>query len=122
MPISYCVTCYKRLFHLRSTLPVNIKRKHFDDEIVVLDYGDTEELAEWIVSMEPLIRSGHLVYARTEAASWHMAHAKNVAHQLASKEIVCNLDADNFISEGMSAWLNRKFELYSEIIAYPDRS
>jgi Sulfotransferase domain len=43
---------------------------------------------------------------------FHMAHAKNIAHRcglLEGADVLVNLDADNFTSDGFAAWVKQKF-------------
>ncbi len=56
------------------------------------------------------IRRGQLTYYRADGFTrFRMAHAKNVAHRLATAEIVCNLDADNFLGAGFAEFLMETF-------------
>ena len=99
--ISFCMTCRNRLAHARRTIPAALAAKREQDQIVVLDYGDSEGLADFIRENFPRSMSaGHLKYARTEAEKWNVGHAKNIAHRLAAGEIVVNLDADNLLLPG----------------------
>jgi hypothetical protein len=101
---------------------------------VVLDYGDnkgytypqdytsadgkithakgyTISMADWIKETFPEELASHrLKYARYESEDFKMAHAKNMAHRLASGDVLCNVDADNFIVKDFSRWLERKFQ------------
>lgn len=107
--ISFCTTCMGRLHHLKETLPRNIEdnRDCGDLEFVVLDYNSPDSTGAWIHDTYPdLIRTGRLKYFRTtEPRYFHMAHSKNVAHRLATGDIVCNVDADNFTGPGFAAKL-----------------
>src|SRR5262249_15382431 len=62
-------------------------------------------------------RDGRLKYHRCEINRWHVSHAKNVAHRLATRPVVCNLDADNFAPAGFGEWLRNAF-LNGPIIAH----
>lgn len=103
--ISFCTTCMGRLHYLCQTLPENIttNRVHAPHiEFVLLDYNSNDNLKEWLLSaMRPELESGLLsVYRTDEPPFFQEAHAKNVAHCLSTGEIVCNLDADNFVVPG----------------------
>mgnify|MGYP003386232729 FL=1 len=79
-------------------------------EFVVLDYGSEDGLGDWIkANFQHEIDSGRLIYARTEAEHFKMAHAKNMAHRLATGDVLCNVDADNFTGKGFSSWLDGIF-------------
>lgn len=109
--ISLCTTCMGRLGDLMQTLPVNIgdNADYPDVEFVLLDYNSPDGLGDWVArNMMGLIESGKLVYARTTEPQWyHMAHSRNVAFKLASGEIVCNVDADNWTNAGFATYVNR---------------
>ncbi len=115
LKVSYCTTCRGRLPHLKQTLPANLaaEKDNPNVEFVVLDYGDEGKdgnLGEWIKQTFPEeLASGRLRYARYEAPHFAMAHAKNMAHRLATGDIVCNVDADNFIAPNFSPWLTQQF-------------
>ncbi len=109
--ISFCTTCMGRLHDLRQTLAQNIadNADYPAVEFVLLDYHSQDGLETWVKeSMRPHIESGRLVYARTtEPQAYEMAHSRNVAFKLASGDIVCNLDADNWTGPGFASALNR---------------
>lgn len=111
--ISFCTTCRNRLSDLKQTLPRNIEAN--DDypnlEFVILDYNSTDGLSEWIKKeMSSYLSSGRISYFRTtEPDEFHMAHAKNMALKLASGDILCNIDADNFAGLGFAKYVNDMF-------------
>jgi hypothetical protein len=121
--ISFCTTCKGRLHHLKRTLPQNL-RDNPQAEFVVLDYSSEDGLKEWILS-DPVtveaMRDGRLIYARhPDAPHFRMAHAKNMAHRLATGDIVCNLDADNFTGRDFDRYLaSRMGDKPQETIVYP---
>ena len=118
--ISYCTTCMGRLHHLRQTLPANLEANAgLPVEFIVLDYNSPDGVGDWIRSnFLTEIEAGRLVYGRTtEPRFFNMAHAKNVAHRLASGRIVCNVDADNFVSGEFTRWLLKLFAIRRPIIA-----
>lgn len=119
LKISYCTTCKDklgeatRLSHLKQTLPANMaaEKNNPNVEFVVLDYGSDDNLAAWIKqNYQAEIDSGRLRYARYEAPHFKMAHAKNMAHRVATGDVLCNVDADNFIVKDFSKWLGEKFD------------
>lgn len=112
LKVSYCTTCKGRLHHLQQTLPANMaaEKDNPNVEFVVLDYGDEDGLGEWIKqNYQKEMDSGRLRYARFETDHFKMAHAKNMAHRLATGDILCNVDADNFIAPNSSRWLSETF-------------
>jgi glycosyltransferase involved in cell wall biosynthesis len=101
--VSYCIPCRDRLHHLKVTLPKTVKGILPSDEIIVLNYGSSDEIDEWMVS-NPFknVRYFKLV---EENSRWQMSRAKNVAHRLSSRPYVCNLDCDNWVVPGVSEYI-----------------
>jgi glycosyltransferase involved in cell wall biosynthesis len=113
LKVSYCTTCKGRLHHLKETLPQNLaaEKDNPNVEFVILDYDSPDGLGQWLKeNYSDEIASGRIKYARYESApNFKMAHAKNMAHRLASGDILCNLDADNVIVPDYSRWLGDRF-------------
>jgi glycosyltransferase involved in cell wall biosynthesis len=109
--ISLCTACMGRAHNLVKTLPKNLtdNAAYPKLEFVVLDYNSQDGLERWVrEDMMAHIESGRLVYARTtEPKYFRMSHARNVAFKVASGEIVCNVDADNWTNPGFAEMLNR---------------
>jgi hypothetical protein len=109
MKISYCTTCKGRLWQLKQTLPENLKLLDEDSEIVLLDYQSPDGLKEYIFEnfMEAL-QNGKLKYFQmVDDYAFTSAYAKNVVHRLATGDILFNLDADNYIYEGLEYELRK---------------
>lgn len=129
MKISFCTTCMGRLEHLKQTLPQNIignpNKGDLEVEFVVLNYGDKAGMHEWMLRdplVEEEIKAGRLVYAKTDQSVFRMTHAKNMAHRLATGDVVCNVDADNFVGEGFAQGLARVFAQDPNVITNPSYS
>jgi len=108
--ISYCTTCMNRLKFLSQTLPRNIEAvAGSGSEFVVLDYGGTKGLEDWARrSLADAIASGTLRLFRTrQPRTWFAPHAKNVAHLCARGDILANIDADVYIPDGFTEYLER---------------
>lgn len=98
--ISFCITCKDREHHLKKTLPINIKAtNNFNVEFCVLNYNSSGDLDDWIKEKYSAeIKSKLIKYYKTDKPKYfHMSHAKNMVHKMASGEILCSLDADTFI-------------------------
>lgn len=112
--ISFCITSMNRLGHLKKTLRKNIEfnSAYPNLEFVLIDYNSADGLQEWIFkNFKNELDSGLLVYYRTEKPEhFHMANAKNIAHYLATGDIVCNLDADNFTGKDFAFFINLKMQ------------
>lgn len=116
-----------RAHHLKETLPQNIldnpPTARMDVEFVVLNYNSKDDLHEWITTnpeMKRHIESGRIRYGKTtDPEFFHMSHAKNMAHRMATGDVLCNLDADNFTGTGFARYLKNTFEHDSNIILNP---
>jgi glycosyltransferase involved in cell wall biosynthesis len=74
-----------------------------DIEWVIVNFNSTDGLDAMM--MEKL---GHLTtriayFRETSGRAWHASIAKNVAHRVATGEILMNLDCDNFIGNALDA-------------------
>jgi hypothetical protein len=122
--ISFCTTCKGRIGHLQETLPENIETasKYNNIEFVLLDYNSEDGLEEWIrEEMMPFIESGKLVYYKTtEPKFFNMSHAKNMVHRLATNDVVCNLDADNLLSDEFIKQLRYEFSNDINVVLKPN--
>jgi hypothetical protein len=111
-----------RLGHLQETLPRNLAAAsdRGPAEFVVLDYNSSDGLAAWVAdALRPHLASGLVRYFRTSRPDrFRISHAKNVAHLLATGGVVCNVDADNFLSSGFVAMLRHEFERNPEVICH----
>lgn len=111
-----------RLFHLKETLPVSLKRSeaYEDAEFVLLDYGGRDGVGDWALgNIRPHMESGRLKVYRLEGPKyWVAAHAKNIAHKLATGEVLCNLDADVTIPEGFCEYVKRSFSGKRVVMAF----
>ena len=103
MKVSFCTTCKGRLWQLRETLPYNVNMLEDDCEIILLDYHSEDGLKEFVFEhYQEELENGILKYFYlTHDYKFTMSYAKNVAHKLATGEILFNLDGDNLIYEGM---------------------
>ena len=93
-----------RRHHLEATYRKNLARaeSHPAVEFILLDYHSPDGLGEWVRrELAEWMERGVVRYFRTEEPRrFHTAHAKNVAHRLATGDILVNLDADNFFADG----------------------
>jgi len=113
-----------RLHHLKETLPKNIKDSlsYGNVEFVVLNYNSKDEMEEWIQEeMVQYIDMGILKYFKTNDPNTFLrSHSKNVAARCASGEIICNVDADNYIGIGFTEFINEMFNKYDNIFVATD--
>ncbi len=106
MKTSFCVTCRGRLDQLWKTLPASILENIHDSrlEFVLVDYNSKDGLEGWVRDrMMAYIESGRLLYAKLDDAEYYNSpHAKNLAHRLATGDILVNLDADTWMPSRLS--------------------
>src|SRR4051812_45180579 len=122
--ISYCITCMGRRQHLERTLAENISMaasSNVRSEFVLLDYSSPDGIGEFIAhEMSGSLGEGVLSYYRLEGAeTFHMAHAKNIAHRLAARSYVCNLDADNLLLPSFAEHLAEALLGERKVAAFP---
>lgn len=97
--ISLCQSCRNRLWQIKETLSPNLNSISNDCEIVLVDYGSTDDLANWVWNnFRSFIEGGALVFFEVRnRVFWSAPRAKNLAHRLSNGKYLFNLDADNFI-------------------------
>jgi glycosyltransferase involved in cell wall biosynthesis len=98
--ISLCISCRNRLWQIQQTLPENLSSIDADMEIVLVDYGSSDGLSDWVwANFETHIRGGMLTFFQvTNPVTWSSPKAKNLAHRLAKGSYLFNADADNYFT------------------------
>jgi hypothetical protein len=111
--ISLCTVCGNRLSYLSQTLPANIAENSDSPnlEFVVLNYNSQDGMDEWMkANMKIHIDSGLLKYYKTiEPEYFFISHSKNMVTKLATGDIICNIDADNFAGPRYYRWVEECF-------------
>jgi len=124
--ISFCVTCMNRSEHIKKTLKKNMidNSEYPDLEFVLLDYNSSDDLQEWVFqNFKDELEIGRLIYYQTKTPKYfHMANAKNIAHNIATGDIVCNLDADNFLGKDFAFYVNTSMQHNTDIIGVHQRN
>lgn len=99
--VSYCTTCYGRLWQLAFTLKENLENLKQDEELILVDYNSPDDIMLFILGtkyFEKYIQEEKLKYIHVlEVNEYNCPKSKNIAHRFASGEILINLDADNFL-------------------------
>lgn len=120
--ISFCTTCMNRLFHLKQTYLKNIldNSDYPNVEFVLIDYNSKDGLSDWARSnLKKYIDQGKVNYFKTSEPSYfHASKAKNLAHKLATGEILCNLDGDNFTGKDFAFYINYCVNKHGEDVLY----
>jgi len=117
--IAFCITCMNRMHHLQQTLEKNIWDNYLPDDVefVLLDYNSQDGLEKWVKeNLHSYIDTGILIYYKTFGSEYYLrSHSRNMAFRLANAEILCNLDADNFLGEGFASFMIEEFSIYNKI-------
>jgi hypothetical protein len=123
--ISFCTVSMNRLSFLKETLPKNIEDNldYGNVEFIVLNYNSADEIDEWInTEMSQYIELGILKYIKTSEPKYFLrSHSKNVVSKQASGDIICNVDADNFIGKGFAEFINESFCKDPNIYLFVDK-
>lgn len=116
--VSICTVCMNRIAHLKETLPVNIKENmHYPAvEFVLLDYNSKDSMEEWVKqNLNEYLEAGILKYYKTyEPEYFCISHSKNMAVKLATADIICLIDADNYAGIDYVGWVNSIFNRTSD--------
>jgi predicted glycosyltransferase involved in capsule biosynthesis len=107
--ISFCTTCRNRLWQIKSTLQDNLGAISNSHEIVLIDYGSTDGLSEWVWGeFKAFIGDKKLIFFEVKnEVRWSVSRAKNLAHRIANGEYLFNLDADNYLTKEDIALINQ---------------
>lgn len=118
--ISLCTVNMNRLHHLEQTFARNLSENaaFSNIEFVLLDYNSKDAMADWVKdNFQSYIESGILCYYKTsEPPMFNYSHSRNLLFRLATGDIVCNIDADNFCGRGFAAYVERQFLQQSELV------
>jgi len=90
-----------------------IVARDYNCDFVLVNYNSEDDIDSWIrgKDFQQFLLSKKLLYYYTDEPSfWRGSHAVNVAHRLGDGDVLCNLDADNFLTKEYLDWL---FELFS---------
>lgn len=92
--VSFCTWIHNRLWQYCQVLPRNLELTAGKPvEFVLLDVDSSDGLYDWLTSTGLI---NQVKYSR-ESHAIHSSKLKNRSHQLATGDILVNLDADNFI-------------------------
>ncbi len=123
MKISFVITCKGRLDQLMVTLPhnMNMVQDDPDVEFVVLNYDSPDDLDAWaLLNLKgcPNVVYGHAL----DEPYYRSPHSKNVASALATGDVLCAIDADNFFGMNYAQHLRDLWGADREgVYAYPSK-
>lgn len=116
--VSLCTVCMNRLHHLKETLSENISNnfEYENIEYVLLDYNSSDEIETYIRdNFQEQIESHKFIYYKTKNPKYfNRSHSRNVAMKLATGDIICNIDADNYTGKDFASYVNNFFESKSQ--------
>lgn len=101
-----------RLAHIKQTLPTNLQQNRSPSiQFLILDYSSSDGLEQYLRgNFKDEVNEGSLVYYRYDGAtSFNHSHSRNLAFRLASNDIVCNLDADNYAGQDFGRYVQNIF-------------
>lgn len=111
--ISFCTVSMNRIHHLMKTLPINIadNENYPNLEFILLDYNSTDNIEHFVKNnLSEYLINGKLKYFKTNSPNYfHRSHSRNLLFKLATGDIICNIDADNFTGAGFAAYINEEF-------------
>ena len=102
MKVSFITRCMNRLEHIKETYLFNIDtaiESGIDFEFVLLDWSSTDGLQDWIKSnLSNHIKEGTVkVITVEEQNTFYRSKTLNILGKSCNGELICNLDADNFL-------------------------
>lgn len=101
--LSIVTTCMGRVADLSQTLPYNL---HPQMEIVLINYNSKDNLDDYIKTNHMKdIQEGRLSYYKTtEPQFYSMSHSRNIGYRVAKGDIICSIDADNWLGDRSSTY------------------
>lgn len=124
LKISFCTTVMNRLHHLKETLPINVADNATTEniEFVILDYNSTDGLEAWMQQKFDIFCGKVVYFKTTQPTFYNRSHSRNMAFRLASGDVVCNLDADNYTGNGFAEYLTAMFQQHNSIFIAPQNN
>ncbi|MEO0516611.1 MAG: galactosyltransferase-related protein [Cyanobacteria bacterium P01_A01_bin.116] len=122
--VSLCTSVKDRLDHLEKTFLQNIvdNQAYSNCEFLLLNYNCPNPNTEaWVKEvLTPYIETGKVsYYFFPDAPTFDRSHARNLAFRLAKGEIICNIDADNFIGTGFVAYVSAMLSQKNSFLCGP---
>ncbi|RNL55413.1 glycosyltransferase family A protein [Pedobacter jejuensis] len=121
--ISFCTVSMNRLHHLKHTLERNIlaNLSYSNLEYILLDYNSSDGTKTWVMNnMKKYLKSGILkYYHNAQPIQFDRSHSRNMAFRLATGDLLCNVDADNFLGVNFAQFINQNFQHNNEIFLTP---
>lgn len=118
--ISFCTVSMNRLSFVKSTFLENVvyNRDYPNVEFNLLDYNSTDGLEDWAKhNLQEYIKEGIVNYFKISTPKYfHRSHSRNLVFRLASGDIICNIDADNFTGPNFANYIGELFAIHGHQI------
>lgn len=119
--ISFGTSCMGRLNHLKRTYIRNIETAlSYNKEytFTLLNWNSGDGMDEWVhTHLQEYIGNGVVKYIHTKKpTTFSQAITKNITMKNSTGDIVCNLDADNFLTRKFLEKINEIFKSNTPII------
>lgn len=99
--ISFCTWIKNRFYQFEQCWSINLELMGKDDEWVILDAGSNDGMEKWTTT------DSRVKVVKYSFNYLHFAKLYNLSHSLATKPILVNLDADNYIGPKFCEWAER---------------
>lgn len=118
--ISFCTSVKNRFKYLEKTFIHNIENNisYPNCEFVLLNYNCPDpRTEEWVkTKLMPYIEQGKVnYYYYPDAELFDFAHSRNLSFRLAQGDILCNVDADNFLGRGFAKYVAMTFDFRGDL-------
>lgn len=123
MKVSFITRCMNRLEHIKETYLFNIDiaiQSGLDFEFVLLDWSSTDGLQEWIkLNLSSYIKKDIVkVITVKDQNIFHRSKTLNILGKSCDGELICNLDADNYLCAGFLSYIKDTFNQNSNSIIH----
>lgn len=118
--ISFCTVCMNNEAYLQQNLLKNIQdnEDYNNVEFVIVDCSTHNEMKDWLENYAfEYIKNARLVYYNVlDSESCYYTKAKNIAFNLSTGDIICNINSWDFTGAGLASYINDEFNLNDNII------
>ena len=108
MKISYAVTTHNEFEELQTLIPILLKYKQSQDEIIVVDDNSDKELVEYL---DKLFEVGSIQSWYTHELNKHFGEHKNYAIENATGDFIFHLDADEYPHQSLIEQIHSIIEM-----------
>lgn len=114
MKVSFITRCMNRLEHIKETYLFNIDialQSGLDFEFILLDWSSTDGLQDWIkLNLTEYINNDIVKIISIEGKNiFDRSKTLNILGKSCEGELICNLDADNYLCLGFLSSIQKVF-------------